>query len=129
MCSSDLTANSLDPATRTLLVEVQVANAAGTLMPGMYAQVDLAVPRQDPPLLIPGSTLVVRSDGPQAAVVGPDGVVHFTRIQLGRDFGDHLEVLEGLQLGQQLVANPSDVVREGAKVKPVQAPQPAAVKR
>jgi RND family efflux transporter MFP subunit len=123
------TANSLDPATRTLLVEVQVANAAGTLMPGMYAQVDLAVPRQDPPLLIPGSTLVVRSDGPQVAVVGPDGVVHFTRIRLGRDFGDHLEVLEGLQLGQQLVANPSDVVREGGKVRPVQAPQPAAVKR
>ena len=123
------TANSLDPATRTLLVEVQVANAGGTLMPGMYAQVDLAVPRQDPPLLIPGDTLVVRSDGPQVAVVGPDGVVHFTRIQLGRDFGDHLEVLEGLQLGQQLVANPSDVVREGAKVKPVQAPQPAAAKR
>ena len=123
------TANSLDPATRTLLVEVQVANAAGTLMPGMYAQVDLSVPRQDPPLLIPGDTLVVRSDGPQVAVVGPDGVVHFTRIQLGRDFGDHLEVLEGLQLGQQLVANPSDVVREGAKVKPVQAPQPAAAKR
>jgi RND family efflux transporter MFP subunit len=123
------TANSLDPATRTLLVEVQVANATGALMPGMYAQVDLAVPRQDPPLLIPGSTLVVRSDGPQAAVVGPDGVVHFTRIRLGRDFGDHLEVLEGLQLGQQLVANPSDVVREGVKVKPVQAPQPAAVKR
>jgi RND family efflux transporter MFP subunit len=123
------TANSLDPATRTLLVEVQVANAGGTLMPGMYAQVDLAVPRQDPPLLIPGDTLVVRSDGPQVAVVGPGGVVHFTRIQLGRDFGDHLEVLEGLQLGQQLVANPSDVVREGAKVKPVQAPQPAAAKR
>jgi RND family efflux transporter MFP subunit len=123
------TANSLDPATRTLLVEVQVANAAGTLMPGMYAQVDLSVPRQDPPLLIPGDTLVVRSDGPQVAVVGPGGVVHFTRIQLGRDFGDHLEVLEGLHLGQQLVANPSDVVREGAKVKPVQAPQPAAAKR
>jgi RND family efflux transporter MFP subunit len=123
------TANSLDPATRTLLVEVQVANAAGALMPGMYAQVDLSVPRQDPPLLIPGDTLVVRSDGPQVAVVGPDGVVHFTRIRLGRDFGDHLEVLEGLQLGQQLVANPSDVVREGAKVKPVQASQPAAAKR
>ncbi len=123
------TANALDPATRTLLVEVQVANAAGTLMPGMYAQVDLAVPRQDPPLVIPGDTLVVRSDGPQAAVVGPDGVVHFARIKLGRDFGDHLEVLEGLQLGQQLVANPSDVVREGVKVKPVLAPQPAAAKR
>ena len=64
-------------------------------MPGMYAQVDLAVPRKNPPLLIPGDTLVVRSDGPQVAVVGPDGVVHYTRMQLGRDFGDRLEVLSG----------------------------------
>ena len=63
------TANALDPATRTLLTEVQVANPGGVLMPGMYAQVDLTVPRKDPPLLIPGDTLVVRSDGPQVAVV------------------------------------------------------------
>jgi hypothetical protein len=97
-------------------------------MPGMYAQVDLAVPRQDPPLLIPGDTLVVRSDGPQVAVVRPDGVVHFTRIQLGRDFGDHLEVLEGLQIGQQVVSNPSDLVREGIKVKPVRVAPAAAAK-
>src|ERR1035441_2239032 len=90
------TANALDPATRTLLVEVQVPNPAALLMPGMYAQVDLSVPRKDPPLLIPGDTLVVRSDGPQVAVVQPDGSVHFARIQLGRDFGDHLEVLSGL---------------------------------
>jgi len=47
------TANALDPATRTLLVEVQVPNSTGALMPGEYAQVDLAgLPRQDPPLLI-----------------------------------------------------------------------------
>jgi RND family efflux transporter MFP subunit len=123
------TANSLDPATRTLLVEVQVSNAAGTLMPGMYAQVDLSVPRQDPPLLIPGDTLVVRSNGPQVAVVGPGGVVHFTPIKLGRDFGDRLEVLEGLQLGQLVVANPNDAVREGVKVTPVQAHLPAAAKQ
>jgi RND family efflux transporter MFP subunit len=120
------TANSLDPATRTLLVEVQVANAAGTLMPGMYAQVDLSVPRQDPPLLIPGDTLVVRSDGPQVAVVAPDGRVHFARIQLGRDFGDRLEVLSGLEDGQQVVVNPSDAIREGAQVKPVAAKETAA---
>ena len=91
------TANALDPATRTLLTEVQVPNPDGVLMPGMYAQVDLTVPRKDPPLLIPGDTLVVRSDGPQVAVVGADGTVHFTRIQLGRDFGDRLEVLSGLR--------------------------------
>ncbi len=124
------TSNALDPSTRTLLTEVQVPNTGGVLMPGMYAQVDLTVPRKDPPLLIPGDTLVVRADGPQVAVVKPDATVHFTRIQLGRDFGDHLEVLSGLELGQQLAVNPSDEVREGVKVKPVLAPEkPAAGKK
>ena len=124
------TANALDAATRTLLVEVQVPNSGNQLMPGMYTQVDLAVPRADPPLVIPGDTLIIRSDGPQVAVVGPDGVVHFTRIHRGRDFGDRIEVLDGLQAGQQLVVNPSDVVREGVKVKPMSAPEkPAAGKR
>ena len=119
------TANALDPATRTLLVEVQIPNPGALLMPGMYTQVDLSVPRKDPPLLIPGDTLVVRSDGPQVAVVEPDGRVHFARIQLGRDFGDRLEVLSGLEDGQQVVVNPSDAIREGAKVKPVAAPETA----
>jgi len=115
------TANALDPATRTLLVEVQVPNSSGALMPGEYAQVDLSVPRSDPPLLIPGDTLVVRSDGPQVAVVNPDGTVHFKLIQLGRDFGDRLEVLSGLEEGQQVAVNPSDAIREGVTVKPATA--------
>jgi hypothetical protein len=59
------------------------------------------------------------------AVVLPDSTVHFARITLGRDFGDRLEVLSGLELGQLLAVNPSDVVREGAKVKPVAAPEKA----
>jgi RND family efflux transporter MFP subunit len=113
------TSNALDPSTRTLLTEVQVPNAGGVLMPGMFAQVDLTVPRKEPPLLIPGDTLVVRADGPQVAVVQPDATIHFIRITLGRDFGDRLEVLSGLELGQQIAVNPSDVVREGVKVKPV----------
>ncbi|HTS66680.1 MAG TPA: efflux RND transporter periplasmic adaptor subunit [Candidatus Acidoferrales bacterium] len=115
------TSNALDPASRTLLTEVQADNVGGQLLPGMYADVDLSVPRQNPPLLIPGDTLVVRSDGPQVAVIGQDDVVHFTRIQLGRDYGDHLEVLSGLEDGERLVVNPSDAVREGGKVKPVAA--------
>jgi hypothetical protein len=88
--------------------------------------VDLTVPRQFPPLLIPGDTLIVRSDGPQVAVVNPDGAVHFTRIQLGRDYGDRLEVISGLVEGQRLAVNPSDEVREGVKVNPVAAPEKAA---
>jgi multidrug efflux pump subunit AcrA (membrane-fusion protein) len=113
------TASALDPSSRTLLVEVQAANPNGELLPGMYAQVDLAVPRKNPALMIPSDTLVMRSDGPQVAVVSADGQVHFSRIQLGRDLGDHLEVLSGIENGQQLAVNPSDDVREGARVKPV----------
>ena len=112
------TANALDPATRTLLTEVQVANSGGLLLPGMYAQVDLATPRKNPPVLIPGDTLVVRSNGPQVGVVGADHIVHFQRLQLGRDFGDKIEVLSGLEPGQQVVVNPGDSVQEGAKVNP-----------
>jgi len=117
------TANALDPASRTLLVEVQVPNPTGTLLPGMYAQVDLSVPRKNPPLMIPASTLVVRTDGPQVAVIAGDGGVHFAHVQLGRDMGDHLEVVAGVEDGQRLAVNPSDSVREGGKVKPVEAPE------
>ena len=76
--------------------------------------------------MIPGDTLVVRDNVTQAAVVAGDGTVHFQRIQLGRDFGDRLEVLSGLEQGQLLAVNPSDAVREGVKVKPVRAEKPAA---
>jgi RND family efflux transporter MFP subunit len=113
------TSNSLDPATRTLLVEVQVPNQAGILLPGMYAQVELTTPRTDPPLVIPGDTLVVRPDGTQVALVTPGQTIHFQRIELGRDYGDRLEVSAGLELGQRVVVNPGDTVREGVKVKPV----------
>jgi RND family efflux transporter MFP subunit len=113
------TANALDPTTRTLLTEIQAPNPDGALLPGMYTEVDLSTPRQNPPLMIPADTLVVRSDGPQVAVVGPDGQVHFTVIQLGRDYGDQIEVLAGLEAGQQVVINPSDAVREGVKVNAV----------
>jgi RND family efflux transporter MFP subunit len=117
------TANALDPATRTLLVEVQIDNGGGVLLPGMYTQVDLSVPRKNPPLMIAADALVVRSNGPQVAVVGADGTVHFALVQLGRDLGDRLEALSGVQEGDRLVVNPGDAVREGAKVKAVDAPE------
>jgi len=123
------TSHSLDPTTRTLLAEVQIPNESGQLLPGMFSQVDLSVARKNPPLLIPGDALVVRSDGPQVAVVDSAGNVHFTRIQLGRDFGDRLEALSGLEEGQMIAINPSDAVREGAKVKAVHLAKPAAGRR
>jgi RND family efflux transporter MFP subunit len=113
------TANALDPASRTLLAEVQVSNTNGKLLPGTYALVDLDSARLNRPLLLASAALVVRSDGPQVAVVGPDHIVHFQHVQLGRDFGDRIEITSGVEEGDTVIVNPSDNAREGAKVTPV----------
>jgi len=86
---------SLDPATRTMLVEVQVPNPRGDLLPGMYANVTLHAARENPPLLIPSEALVARAQGTMAAVVDHTGKVHFTPIQVGRDSGTELEFYPG----------------------------------
>jgi|HubBroStandDraft_6_1064221.scaffolds.fasta_scaffold44496_2 RND family efflux transporter MFP subunit len=113
------TAEALDPNSRTMLVEVQVPNSDGALLPGMYAEVNLSSPRSNPPLLLPSDSLIVRAEGTQVALVRPDHSVHFQNIQVGRDYGDRLEVLSGLQQGDSVIANPSDIVREGLQVDPV----------
>jgi RND family efflux transporter MFP subunit len=120
------TANSLDPSSRTLLVEVQVPNPDGALMPGMYAQVDFSNSRANAPLLVPAEALMVRAEGTQIAVVGPDSTVHLQKIVIGRDYGDRLEVLQGLQIGDRIIANPDDNAREGVKVDAVEAADKAA---
>ena len=112
-------ADSLDPNSRTMLVEVQLPNSDGALLPGMYAQVDLSSPRVNPPLLLPADSLIVRAEGTQVALVRPDHTVHFQPIQVGRDYGDKLEVLNGLHPGDSVIANPSDILREGLQVDPV----------
>jgi RND family efflux transporter MFP subunit len=115
------TANSLDPASRTLLVEVQVPNADGALMPGMYARVDLIGASANAPLRIPSDALIVRAEGTEVALVRDGHTVHLQKIEVGRDYGDHIDVIGGLSEGQSIIANPGDVVREGLEVQPVSA--------
>jgi len=113
------TANSLDPSSRTLLAEVQLDNTGALLMPGMYAQVSFETARSQPPLLIPTEALVIRADGPKVAHVTSDHTIHFQYVELGRDYGETVEVISGLQPGDEVVINPGDRVQEGAQVKPV----------
>jgi RND family efflux transporter MFP subunit len=115
------TANALDPASRTLLVEVQVPNPEGKLLPGMYVEVDLHLPRKDPPLLLPSDTLSVRPEGTMVAVVDSNNAVHFQRVVIGRDYGSDIEILSGLTAGQRVIANPNDSVQEGVRVHPILA--------
>lgn len=111
------TAGALDPAARTLLTEVQIDNRKGRLLPGMYAEVQMESRRTEPLLIIPANVLVIRSAGPQVAVVGADHRVHLQKIGLGRDLGASLEVLTGLRGSERLVVNPGDEIVPGARVE------------
>jgi multidrug efflux pump subunit AcrA (membrane-fusion protein) len=114
------TSNSLDPNSRTLLVEVQVPNRDGKLLPGMYAEVRFRSHRDAPPLLVPGDTLIAANSGMQVAVLEDAGdakKIHMQPVRIGRDFGTETEVLSGLKGTEAIVVNPGDEVREGALVK------------
>jgi RND family efflux transporter MFP subunit len=110
------TANAIDPSNRTLLTEVQIENSSGKLLPGMFAQVSFSAKRAEPPMLIKGDCLVIRANGPQVALVKPDHTIHFQPVTLGRDYGDRVEILDGIEVGQQIVVNPGDDVQEKVKV-------------
>jgi multidrug efflux pump subunit AcrA (membrane-fusion protein) len=69
--------------------------------------------------------MIVRADGAQIAVIASDHNVRLQKIEVGRDYGDRVEVLSGLREGETIVANPGDTVREGLKVDIVDAPQAA----
>jgi len=113
------TANALDPASRTMLVEVDVPNADGALFPGTYADVDLGGSRPNPPLVVPAAAILFRNDGAQVAIVQADQTVHLQKVTVGRDYGDRVEVLQGISEGTVIVAAPGDAAREGAKIIPV----------
>jgi RND family efflux transporter MFP subunit len=114
------TSRSLDPASRTMLVEVDVPNGDGALFPGTYAEVDLSGSLASAPLVIPAAAVVFRTDGAQIAVVRPDQTVHLQKIAVGRDYGDRVEILQGIAEGTMIVAAPGDAAREGAKIIPVE---------
>jgi RND family efflux transporter MFP subunit len=115
------TASALDPASRTLLVEVHVPNPDGALLPGMYARVEFSGSRAGEALRIPSDALIVRGEGTVVAVVRDGHTVHLQKVEVGRDYGDTLEVTGGLTEGQVIISNPGDVVREGIQVQPVSA--------
>jgi RND family efflux transporter MFP subunit len=114
------TAKSLDATSRTLLTEIQFRNPGGKVLPGMYGEVRFSLHRAKPPLLIPSDAILTGKSGTQVALIRRDGTVHYQNVHLGRDNGAKIEVLTGLGLGEQIVMNPTDVVREGVKVKVVE---------
>jgi RND family efflux transporter MFP subunit len=111
------TANAIDPATRTLLTEVDVPNPSGTLLPGSYAQVNFNAKLSGERLTLPINALLFRPEGTMAAVVGPDSRLNLKKIIIGRDFGASLEVMQGITSDDNIVINPPDALEQGEQVK------------
>jgi RND family efflux transporter MFP subunit len=118
------TANAFDLATRTLLVEVDVDNPTGELMPGAFAEVHLAVPSGAPTFILPVSALIFRAQGLQVGVVKDGNHAQLANIILGRDFGSEVEVTSGLQADDQVIINPPDSLIAGEEVRIAQQQLP-----
>jgi RND family efflux transporter MFP subunit len=115
---------ALDSNTRTRQTEIHVKNPDHALLPGMYAEIKLTTLREAPWIRVPGTTLVVRPNGQFVAVV-KDDKVHYQKVTIGRDYGDEVEIREGLKGTEEVVISPSDDLLEGQKVKTLQDKQPA----
>lgn len=111
------TAGSIDTATRSMQIEVTLANADNALLPGAFVQVALPL-KPSGALLVAADTLMFRRDGSLVAAVDEQNKVQLKKVRLGRNFGLTVEVLEGLSGKEKLILNPSDSLSEGDQVEP-----------
>jgi RND family efflux transporter MFP subunit len=115
------TADSMDPATRTLLVEVDVVNSTGLLFPGAYTEVHFKIKSDASTLLIPSSSLIFRSEGLRVGTIANGNHAALTSIILGRDFGNEVEVVSGLSENAAVILTPPDSLVDGQAVRVVEA--------
>lgn len=117
------TARAIDPASRTLLVEVDVPNPNGTLVPGAFTQVHFQVKVAKQTLVIPVSTLLFRQEGLRVVTVAKDTQGHdiakLVPITIGQDDGRVVQVIEGLQSSDLVVQSPPDSIVENERVRVV----------
>jgi len=109
-------ANSIDIASRTLLVEVDVDNPAGQLLPGAYVFVHLKLPDETRSVTIPSNTLIFRKEGLQVGLVRNDKA-ELVPVKIGRDYGSSVEIVSGLQPTDAVIVDPSDSLVAGMPVR------------
>jgi RND family efflux transporter MFP subunit len=110
------TAESLDPATRTLQTEVDLDNPSGELRPGAYAEVHLSLPATKS-LLLPVNSFLFRAEGQQVGVVRDGGQAQLVSVKTGKDYGNEIEVLSGISESDLVIANPPDSLTSGMSVR------------
>jgi RND family efflux transporter MFP subunit len=117
------TAGAMDPATRTLTVEVDVSNTARLLFPGAYAEVHFKIQAATETLVIPSTSLIFRGNGLRVPIVENGNRIALKTVTVGRDFGNTIEIVAGLPADASVVANPPDSLVEGEPVRVMPARQ------
>ena len=115
------TSQAMSTDSRTLLTELEVDNSQGEILPGSYAQVRFLDTKLTTALTLPSNTLLFRAEGLQVGVVGPDKKVDLHNVEIGRDFGQKVEVLSGVGPADQVIINPADSLVSGTTVRIVEA--------
>jgi RND family efflux transporter MFP subunit len=121
------TSNALDPTLRTLQVELELDNANHEVFPGAYAEVHFKLPASAESLRLPANTVLFRAAGLQVATVDRQNHVKLKSIVQGRDFGNTIEILSGLESDDVVVLNPLDSLTDGAPVR-IASPPPTPSK-
>jgi RND family efflux transporter MFP subunit len=110
------TSEAIDPASRTLLVEIEVMNPTGALLTGSYAEVHLKLPAGSSAFVVPVNALLFRKEGLRVAIVS-NGKAVLTPVTPGHDFGDRLEIIGGLNGTESIIVNPPDSIVSGQAVR------------
>jgi RND family efflux transporter MFP subunit len=113
------TADAIDPVSRTLLVEVDVNNRSGELMPGSLAQVHFKTPPVGPTFIVPTGALIFRRQGMEVATViesSAGTVAHLIPVVIGEDDGASVQIISGLNPGDRVIQDPPDSLIDGERV-------------
>lgn len=114
---------SVDEATRTVLLRARLPNPGVRLKPGMFARVMLTLERRENALVVPEQAIVPQGDGRYVFRI-VEGKAALTKIELGLRRPGEVEIVSGLEAGQQIVADGQLKLRDGTAVA-VMADQPA----
>lgn len=112
------TGHALEQGSRMLPVEIDIDNHDNRLTAGLYAEIHFDLPRAAPVIMVPSEALNYEADGLSVETVEADNKIAVRKVKIGRDYGDHLEVLDGLPDGSQLVVHPPSALHEGSVVAP-----------
>ena len=120
------TSDAIQPGQGSMLVQLQADNPDGALQAGAYAEVHFDLPGDAKLVRLPATALAPTDQGVEVALLGTDGKVTFKPVQLGRDFGDTVEVASGLSPTDRVIDNPPETLANGDTVRLAAAPATVA---